>query len=74
MRVLAIAAHPDDVEIGCGGTLIKYAERGHDVFLLVITKGERGEIQKSEWLNRSDQLKSWVLERCFGVNLWIPNF
>ena len=42
MNILAIGSHPDDIEIGCGGTLIKYAKRGHKVFLLLITKGEKG--------------------------------
>ncbi len=42
MNILAIGSHPDDIEIGCAGTLIKYAQRGHDVFLLLITKGEMG--------------------------------
>jgi LmbE family N-acetylglucosaminyl deacetylase len=42
MRILAIGAHPDDVEIGCGGTLIKYARQGHDVSLLIMTDGGGG--------------------------------
>lgn len=42
MRVLAIGAHPDDIEAGCGGTLIKYARGGHRVFLMVMTEGEQG--------------------------------
>jgi LmbE family N-acetylglucosaminyl deacetylase len=42
MRILAIGAHPDDIEFGCGGTLIKYARQGHDVFLLVMTDGGGG--------------------------------
>lgn len=42
MNILAIGPHPDDIEIGCGGTLIKYAKRGHNVFLMLITKGEKG--------------------------------
>ena len=42
MRILAIGAHPDDVEFGCGGTLIKYARQGHDVSLLVMTDGGGG--------------------------------
>jgi len=42
MNILAVGAHPDDIEIGCGGTLIKYVQRGHNVFLLLITKGEKG--------------------------------
>jgi LmbE family N-acetylglucosaminyl deacetylase len=42
MRLLAIGAHPDDIEAGCGGTLIKYAQNGHRVFLMVMTEGEFG--------------------------------
>jgi LmbE family N-acetylglucosaminyl deacetylase len=42
MKVLAIGAHPDDVEYGCGGTLALYAQRGHDVFLFVASDGARG--------------------------------
>jgi LmbE family N-acetylglucosaminyl deacetylase len=42
MNILAVGPHPDDIEIGCSGALIKYAQGGHDVFLLIITKGERG--------------------------------
>ena len=42
MRVLAIGAHPDDIEFGCGGTLIKYARQGHDVSLLIMTDGGGG--------------------------------
>ena len=42
MNILAIGAHPDDIEIGCGGTLIKYAEHGHRVYLMIVTDGERG--------------------------------
>ncbi|MBI3454382.1 MAG: PIG-L family deacetylase [Candidatus Rokubacteria bacterium] len=42
MNILAVGAHPDDIEFGCGGTLIKYALKGHDVHLLVLTDGGRG--------------------------------
>jgi len=41
-NILAIGAHPDDVEFGCGGTLIKYHRNGHRVFLLVMTGGGLG--------------------------------
>lgn len=42
MNILAIGAHPDDLEYGCGGTLIKYAQRGHNIYLYIATKGELG--------------------------------
>jgi N-acetylglucosamine malate deacetylase 1 len=42
VNILALGAHPDDIEYGCGGMLTKYAERGHDVFLWVASDGELG--------------------------------
>jgi LmbE family N-acetylglucosaminyl deacetylase len=42
MRVLAVGAHPDDLEILCGGTLAKYAQDGHHVTMAVSTNGEVG--------------------------------
>ena len=39
---LAIGAHPDDVEFGCGGTLAKWAQRGCVVHHLVCTDGSKG--------------------------------
>ena len=40
MNVLAIGAHFDDVEIGCGGAMLKYKNRGHDTHLVVVTDSE----------------------------------
>jgi bacillithiol biosynthesis deacetylase BshB1 len=40
--VLAIGAHPDDVELGCGGTLALLARQGRKVGILHLTGGERG--------------------------------
>ena len=42
MNILALGAHPDDIEFGCAGTLAKYANNGHTVFLMIMTKGEKG--------------------------------
>ncbi len=39
---LAIAAHPDDVEFGCGATLAKWAEAGATIHLLNCTDGSKG--------------------------------
>lgn len=41
-RVLAIGAHPDDVEFGCGATLAKWGAAGAEVHLLVLTDGAKG--------------------------------
>lgn len=42
LDLLAIAAHPDDIEITCGGLLIKMAGKGHAVGALDLTRGEMG--------------------------------
>ncbi|NJD03838.1 MAG: PIG-L family deacetylase [Ruminiclostridium sp.] len=42
MKVLAIGAHPDDLEIGCGGTLAKLALQGTGIFMCHITNGNMG--------------------------------
>jgi LmbE family N-acetylglucosaminyl deacetylase len=40
--VLAVGAHPDDIELGCGGTLAAHREAGDSVTMLVITGGQNG--------------------------------
>lgn len=42
LDILAIAAHPDDVEQTCGGTLIQMAERGYRTGILDLTAGDMG--------------------------------
>ena len=42
VNILAIGAHPDDIEFGCGGSLIKYTRKGHRLSLLVMTGGGGG--------------------------------
>ncbi|MFH1777513.1 MAG: PIG-L deacetylase family protein [Candidatus Omnitrophota bacterium] len=51
MNILAIGAHPDDIEFGCGGMLLKCAGRRHNVHLLILTAGGMGgitDIRKKE--------------------------
>lgn len=41
-RILAIGAHPDDLEIGCGGALAKMHQAGYQIMGLILSHGERG--------------------------------
>ncbi len=43
-RVLAIGAHPDDIELGCGATLLAHHAAGDQVTMLVVTGGENGPV------------------------------
>jgi LmbE family N-acetylglucosaminyl deacetylase len=44
MRVLAIGAHPDDIELLCGGTMAKYTKNGHKVTIVTMTNGDKGHL------------------------------
>ena len=52
--ILAIGAHPDDIEYGCGGTLIKYVKAGHRVFLYIATHGTFG----GDGTTRSEEMEA----------------
>ena len=56
MNILAIGCHPDDLEIGCGGTLARYAAEGSRVTLCVVANGNMGHvIIQPEELRRARQ-------------------
>jgi len=42
MNILAICAHPDDIECSVGGTLLKYKKQGHKIFIALTTSGNTG--------------------------------
>ena len=47
-RALAVGAHPDDIEFGCGGTLAKWSAAGCEIHHLVCTDGSRGTWDATE--------------------------
>ncbi len=60
-RVLAIGAHPDDIEIGCGATLMKHAAKGDQVNILTLTGGEQGgsvDIRHKESVKAAEYLSA----------------
>ncbi|MBW2651239.1 MAG: PIG-L family deacetylase [Deltaproteobacteria bacterium] len=61
MKILAVGAHPDDIEIGCAGNLLKYVDSGCDLYLMVMTMGGRGGdflIRKEEQNKSAEILKA----------------
>src|SRR5450759_3142908 len=50
MNILAVGCHPDDLEIGCGGTLARYAREGYCVSICIVANGNMGHtvIQPAE--------------------------
>lgn len=55
MNVLAVGAHPDDVELGCGGALVQHVARGDTVTVLVMTKGQRGTFDGGSRADEQEQ-------------------
>ena len=54
MKILAVGAHLDDIEIACGGTLAKAIKAGHHVKVLIMSKS--GYTNKEGQMQRSDEL------------------
>jgi N-acetylglucosamine malate deacetylase 1 len=46
--ILAIGAHPDDIELGCGGSIAKLASAGARVHALIFSKGRRGSLSEAD--------------------------
>ena len=42
MNILAFCAHPDDIELNVGGTLLKYKKQGHKIYIALTTSGNTG--------------------------------
>jgi len=47
LKVVVVGGHPDDPESGCGGTILRLAEAGHEVVVMYLTRGEAGIAGKS---------------------------
>ena len=48
MRYLVVAAHPDDEVLGCGGTIARLIEEGHDVYVAILGEGITSRYDKRE--------------------------
>jgi N-acetylglucosamine malate deacetylase 1 len=73
LDILAIAAHRDDVEQTCGGTLLKMAERGHRTGILDLTRGEMGTRGSSEDRAREAAEAARILRVLWRQALDIPD-
>ena len=58
MKVLALGAHPDDIEIFMYGTLLSCKKRGDEIFLAIATDGAEGGIQKGKKLALKRKLET----------------
>lgn len=73
LDVLAIAAHPDDVELSVGGTLIKLAEMGYRTGILDMTRGEAGTRGTPEIRSQEATQAAEILGVAVRENLELPD-
>jgi N-acetylglucosamine malate deacetylase 1 len=73
LDLLAIAAHPDDVELSCGGTLIKMAQRGYKTGILDLTAGEMGTRGTPELRAREAAKAAKLLGVAWRGTLGVPD-
>ena len=73
LDLLAIAAHPDDVELTCGGTLIKMAGLGYRTGILDLTRGEMGSRGTPEIRAREAAAAAKIMGVKVRENLGLPD-
>jgi LmbE family N-acetylglucosaminyl deacetylase len=72
LKVLVTGGHPDDPESGCGGTIARYADAGHDVVALYLTRGEAGIPGKSH--DEAATIRTAEVERACAILGAKPRF
>jgi bacillithiol biosynthesis deacetylase BshB1 len=73
LDLLAIAAHPDDVELTCGGTLLKAAEQGYKTGILDLTAGEMGTRGTPETRLKEAAKAARILRVAHRENMHLPD-
>ena len=73
LDALAIGAHPDDVELGCGGTLLKLVSLGYRVGVLDMARGEMGTRGSAEIRGREAEAGARELGLTVRDNLELPD-
>jgi len=73
LDILAIAAHPDDVEQTCGGTLIRMAEMGYRTGVLDLTAGDMGTRGTPEQRVAESETAASHLQLAWRGNLHLPD-
>ncbi|WP_316192629.1 MULTISPECIES: PIG-L deacetylase family protein [unclassified Bradyrhizobium] len=69
MKALFIGAHPDDIEIGCGGTLLRLLAEGNEVSALILTQERDGELRNQRRLELEQSL-SGAGVKPENIHLW----
>jgi len=71
--IVAFGAHPDDAEIGCGGTLIKFADAGRKIVIVDLVRGELGTRGSVETRAQEAEASSRIIGLHGRENLGLPD-
>ena len=71
--ILAIGAHPDDIELGAAGTLIKHVNMGSSVGMLDLTRGELGTRGNADLRSKEAELAKNYISASFRDNLGLKD-
>jgi len=71
LNILAFGSHPDDVEILCAGTLLRYAAAGHRIFVALTTSGNIGSntIVGREEIARTREAEQLEAAKVYGATV-----
>jgi bacillithiol biosynthesis deacetylase BshB1 len=73
LDILVLAAHPDDAELGCGGTIANHVKMGHKVGVVDYTRGELGTRGTTETRAQEAAESSKILGLSVRENLGLPD-
>jgi len=73
LDILAIAAHPDDVELGCAGTLMTHARLGKRIGIVDLTEGELGTRGTAETRKQEAEDAAKIMKLDVRENLGLPD-
>jgi bacillithiol biosynthesis deacetylase BshB1 len=73
LDILVLAAHPDDAELGCGGTILKHVAMGHKVGVIDFTRGELGTRGTPETREKEAADSAKILGLSVRENVGLPD-
>lgn len=65
MQIVAVAPHPDDETLGCGGTLLRYKAEGHNIYWIIVTEAG-SEFSDDFKVSREEQIQQ--ISRKYGFD------
>ena len=73
LDILILSAHPDDAELGCGGTILKHVSAGHKVGIVDLTRGELGTRGTPSTRDQEASDSAKILGLTVRENLGLPD-